>query len=41
MIKCPLNGQFHDAITNILKPPMAKSWEVENIDNVINVVNVI
>ena len=38
IIKWPLNGQFHDAVTDVLMSPTAVSGVVENISNVVNVI---
>ena len=38
IIEWPLNGQFHDAVTNVLTSQTAISGVVENVNNVVNVI---
>ena len=38
IIEWPLNGQFHDAVTNALTSQTAVSGVIENVGNVVNII---
>ena len=39
IIELPLNGQFQDAVANILTSQTAVSGVVENVGNIVNVIH--